>query len=96
MLLNLFNSRYVIYEFSFSAVGTSSPSGTSDIGHVNAEELTDNSLAVLVEDTSKSVRRLELETQMFTGRNTGYSFSENIFMLKKILPSNFLVKVSPV
>ena len=86
----------VIYEFSFSAVGTSSPSGTSDIGHVNAEELTDNSLAVLVEDTSKSVRRLELETQMFTGRLTGYSFSENTFMLIKILPSNFLVKVSPV
>ena len=51
----------------FSAVGTSSPSGTSDIGHVNAEELTDNSLAVLVEDASKAVRRLELETQMFTG-----------------------------
>ena len=50
----------------FSAVGTSSPSGTSDIGHVNAEELTDNSLAVLVEDASKAVRRLELETQMFT------------------------------
>ena len=51
----------------FSAVGTSSPSGTSDIGHVNAEELTDNSLALLVEDASKAVRRLELETQMFTG-----------------------------
>ena len=83
----------VIYEFSFSAVGTSSPSGTSDIGHVNAEELTDNSLAVLVEDTSKSVRRLELETQMFTGRLTRYSFSEDTFMLIKILPSNFLVKV---
>ena len=89
-------TTFVIYEFSFSAVGTSSPSGTSDIGHVNAEELTDNSLAVLVEDTSKSVRRLELETQMFTGRLTGYSFSENTFMLLKILPSNFLVKVSPV
>ena len=83
----------VIYEFSFSAVGTSSPSGTSDIGHVNAEELTDNSLAVLVEDTSKSVRRLELETQMFTGRLTRHSFSEDTFMLIKILPSNFLVKV---
>ena len=54
----------------FSAVGTSSPSGTSDIGHVNAEELTDNSLAVLVEDASKAVRRLELETQMFTGEVT--------------------------
>lgn len=37
----------------FSGVGTSSEAGTSDLGHINAEELTENSLAALVEETSK-------------------------------------------
>ena len=51
----------------FSGVGTSSASGTSEVGHVNVEELTDNSLALLVDDTAKAVRRLTLETSMFEG-----------------------------
>ena len=69
----------------FSAVGTSSPSGTSDIGHVNAEELTDNSLAVLVEDASKAVRRLELETQMFTGVVINNTYSKNCMAKESVV-----------
>ena len=51
----------------FSGVATSSASGTSDLGHVNVDELTDSSLEQLLEETQKSVRRLNLETTMFVG-----------------------------
>jgi hypothetical protein len=51
----------------FSGVATSSASGTSDVGHVNVDELSDSSLANLVEETSRGIRRLDLETTMFEG-----------------------------
>ena len=53
----------------FSGVASSSAaSGTSELGqHVNVDELTDDSLELLVDDSSKAVRRLTLETQMFEG-----------------------------
>ena len=37
----------------FSGVATSSASGTSDLGHVNVDELSDNSLELLLSDTTK-------------------------------------------
>ena len=51
----------------FSAEGISSASGTSEVGHVIVDELSDNSLNNLVEETAKTVRRMNLETRMFEG-----------------------------
>ena len=51
----------------FSAEGVSSASGTSEVGHVIVDELSDNSLNNLVEETAKTVRRMTLETRMFEG-----------------------------
>ena len=51
----------------FSAEGISSASGTSEVGHVIVDELSDNSLNNLVEETAKTVRRMTLETRMFEG-----------------------------
>ncbi len=52
----------------FSGLGTSSGgSGTSEVGHVNVDELSDNALSNLVEETQRSMRRLTLETKMFEG-----------------------------
>ena len=51
----------------FSAEGISSASQTSEVGHVIVDELSDNSLNNLVEETAKTVRRMTLETRMFEG-----------------------------
>ena len=65
----------------FSAEGISSASGTSEVGHVIVDELSDNSLNNLVEETAKTVRRMNLETRMFEG------MSPYIFMrIKKSHP----------
>lgn len=52
----------------FSGVATSSAgSGTSDLDHINVEELSEASLQDTLEEAQRQIRRLTLETNMFQG-----------------------------
>ena len=51
----------------FSGDVGSSASGTSDLDHVNVEELSEGSLQETLEEAQRQIRRLTLETNMFQG-----------------------------
>ena len=76
----------------FSGVATSSASGTSDLDHVNVEELSEGSLQETLEEAQSQIRRLTLETKMFEGsiyqflnmNPTHYSKSKLVCDLNKI------------
>ncbi len=48
-----------------SGFGTSTLSGTSDSGHINLDELSDDRLESLIDETKAALRLLILETLMF-------------------------------
>ena len=69
--MSVLSGAHVSHEGSslsvFSGLGSSTASGTSDVGHVNVDELSDNALSNLIDETQRSMRRLTLETKMFEG-----------------------------
>ena len=57
----------------FSGDVGSSASGTSDLDHVNVEELSEGSLQETLEEAQRQIRRLTLETNMFQGTKLNQS-----------------------
>ena len=57
----------------FSGDVGSSASGTSDLDHVNVEELSEGSLQETLEEAQRQIRRLTLETNMFQGTKLNLS-----------------------